>query len=71
MNYRLLVIFLIFQVIEFSTFYGLAVLLSSQFDLSAIRVFLSIVGIDIISTVIVFSKSILHFADSLFNDEQP
>jgi hypothetical protein len=71
MNYRLLITFLIFQVIEFSSFYGLAVLISSQYDFSTFRVFSTLVGIDIILTVLVFGKSIPNFFESLFKNEQP
>jgi hypothetical protein len=58
MNYQLLFTFLFFQVIEFSVFYGIALLTNFSF--------LALVGVDIILTVVFFGKSIPLFIEALF-----
>lgn len=63
MNYRLLFTFLFFQIIEFSAFYGIALLTDFPF--------LALVGADIIWTVLFFGKSIPLFIEALFKTDKP
>jgi hypothetical protein len=61
MNYQLLFTFLIFQVIEFSVFYGIALLTNFPF--------LALVGADIILTVLFFGNAIPLFIEALFKPQ--
>jgi hypothetical protein len=73
MNYRLLLIFLVSQVIEFFVFYAISIAIVAQasttnwgYDLSATKVFVGIVGIDIIATALTYGSEISEFLKELF-----
>lgn len=73
MNYRPLLIFLVFQVIEFSIFYAISIVAHDVannwgYDLSTDRAFAGIVGIDIIATTIFFGSEISEFIKDLLGD---
>jgi hypothetical protein len=61
MNYRLLAYFLIFELVEFTVFWGIASLVVSNFGGNTLGVFLALVGIDIITTVAVYQNQIKDF----------
>ncbi len=61
MNYRLLAYFLIFELVEFTVFWGIASLVVSNFGGNTLGVFLALVGIDIIATVAVYHNQIKDF----------
>lgn len=61
MNYRLLAYFLIFELVEFTLFWGVASLVVSNFGGNTLGVFLALVGIDIITTVAVYQNQIRDF----------
>lgn len=72
MNYRLLLIFLVSQVIEFSIFYTISIAIVAHastinwgYDLSVAKVFAGIAGIDIIATAILFGSEISEFLKDL------
>ena len=72
MNHRLLLIFLVSQVIEFSIFYAISIAIVAHasttnwgYDLSVAKVFAGIVGIDIIATAILFGSEISEFLKDL------
>jgi phosphate/sulfate permease len=70
MNYHLLLIFLVYQAIEFSIFYAISIVAHDVannwgYDLSTARVFAGIVGIDIIATAIFFGSEISKFLNDL------
>jgi phosphate/sulfate permease len=75
MNYRLLLIFLVCQAIEFSIFYAISIVAHDVannwgYDLSATKVFAGIVGIDIIATAIFFGSEISEFINDLFGESK-
>lgn len=72
MNYRLLFFFLVAQAIEFSLYYAIATGVSLAanswgYDVNAMRVFTTLVGIDIILTVLTYSDQIAEFMKQLLS----
>lgn len=75
MNYRLLLIFLVCQSIEFSIFYAISVDAHDVannwgYDLSTAKVFVGIIGIDIIATAIFFGSEISKFLNDLSGESK-
>jgi hypothetical protein len=73
MNYRLLLIFLVCQAIEFLIFYAISIVAHDVannwgYDLSTTKVFAGIVGIDIIATAIFFGSEISEFIKDLLGE---
>lgn len=69
MNYQLLTLFLLVELVEFTVFWGIASFIVSTFGGSTLNVFLFLVGIDIILTVITYHNQISAFIDALSNKE--
>lgn len=69
MNYRLLVLFLLVELIEFTVFWAIATLVVSFFGGNVLNVFLFLVGVDIILTVITYHNQIADFVSALVNKE--
>jgi len=69
MNTRLLLTFIGSQVLEFSFFWVLAAMLSGFVGIPTLKIFLIILGIDIIATAIVFRNQIPLFVDTLLNKD--
>jgi hypothetical protein len=69
MNYRLLAYFLIFELVEFTVFWGIASLVVSNFGGNTLGVFLTLVGIDIITTVAVYQNQIKDFIIAVLNKD--
>jgi len=67
MNFKLLLTFLISQLIEFTIYWLISINVADYFHLDNLSVFLTIVGIDIIGTVLVFWNQIPIFIANLFN----
>ena len=69
MNYRLLAYFLIFELVEFTVFWGVASLVVSNFGGNTLGVFLALVGIDIITTVAVYQNQIKDFIVAVLRND--
>jgi hypothetical protein len=69
LNYKLLFTFLAFELVEFTVFWFVSAAIASYFSINTLSIFLPLVGIDIISTVLVYGKNIQIFIDSLFNND--
>jgi hypothetical protein len=69
MNYRLLAYFLIFELVEFTVFWGIASLVVSNFGGNTLGVFLALVGIDIITTVAVYQNQIKDFIIAVLRND--
>jgi hypothetical protein len=69
MNYRLLAYFLIFELVEFTVFWGIATLVASYFGVNTVNIFLAFVGIDIITTVAVYQNQIKSFIVAVLRND--
>lgn len=69
MNYRLLTLFLLVELVEFTFFWAIASFIVGSFGGNVLNVFLFLVGADIILTVLTYHNQISAFIDSLFNKE--
>jgi hypothetical protein len=69
MNYRLLAYFLIFELVEFTVFWGIASLVVSNFGGNTLGIFLTLVGIDIITTVAVYQNQIKDFIIAVLRND--
>jgi hypothetical protein len=69
MNYKLLALFLLVELIEFTVFWAIASLVVVTFGGSTLSVFLFLVGVDIILTVLTYNKQIAEFVAALSNKE--
>ena len=69
MNIRFLLAFLGSQVLEMSAFWVFAAILSGVIGIPTLKIFMVILGIDIIATAIVFRQQIPLFIDTLLNKE--
>lgn len=69
MNYKLLALFLLIELIEFTVFWVIASLVVVTFGGSTLSVFLFLVGVDIILTGLTYNKQIAEFVAALSNKE--
>ena len=69
MNYRLLTLFLLVELVEFTFFWAIASFIVSFFGGDVLNVFLFLVGVDIILTVITYHNQISTFIDALLTKE--
>lgn len=67
MNYQLLFFFLAFETVELTIFWFISAAIANYFSLNVLSIFLPLLGVDIISTVLVYGKNIRMFVDQLFN----
>ena len=69
MNYRLLTLFLLVELVEFTFFWAIASLVVSFFGGDTLNGFLFLVGADIILTVLAYHNQIADFIAALTNKE--
>jgi hypothetical protein len=70
MKLKLLSIFLISQVIEFSLFYGISYLIANYLSVETLKVFFPILGLDIILTVLFRGEQVRSFIEYFFSNDE-